>query len=77
MTAVLTKMGLTLIIYIDDILIMAELETLLMDHIQGIIYFLGFLVDSNAMELKLPGDKLENIWGEAEKILTSAQLWNY
>ena len=83
-TAVLREMGIRLIIYIDDMLITAESETLLNDHIQGITYllenlgfvinfpksllepkkiieFLGFLVDSNAMELKLPGDKLKSI----------------
>ena len=93
-TAVLREMGIRLIIYIDDMLIIAESETLLKDHIQGIIYllenlgfvinfpksllepkkiieFLGFLVDSNAMELKLPGDKLKSIRGEAKRILTS------
>ena len=93
-TAVLREMGIRLIIYIDDILIMAESETLLKDHIQGVIYllenlgfvinfpksildamrsieFLGFLVDSGTMELRLPGDKLKNIRGEAKKLLTS------
>ena len=93
-TAVLREMGIRLIIYIDDMLIIVESETLLKDHIQGIIYllenlgfvinfpksllepkkiieFLGFLVDSNAMELKLPGDKLKSIRGEAKRILTS------
>ena len=36
-----------------------------------IIEFLGFLVDSNAMELKRPGDKLKSFRGEAKRILTS------
>ena len=91
-TPVLREMGIRLIIYIDDILVMAESENLLKDHIQGTIYllenlgfvinfpksllepkqiieFLGFLVDSCNMELKLPGDKLKNIRGEARKLL--------
>ena len=77
-------MGIRLINYIDDMLIMAESEALLRDHIAGISYlldnlgfvinlpksqldpkriidFLGFLIDSNTMELKLPGDKLKSI----------------
>ena len=92
--AVLREMGIRFIIYIDDILIMAESETLLRDHILGIIYllenlgfvinfpksmlearkiidFLGFLVDSNTMGLRLLGNKLKNTRGEAKKLLTS------
>ena len=41
-------MWIRLIIYIDDILIMAELETLLKDHTAGIIYLLensGFVIN--------------------------------
>lgn len=90
-TTVLREKGTRFIIYIDDILIMEELETLLRDHVLGIIYllenldfvinfsksmlearkivdFLGFLVDSNTMELR---DKLKIIRGEAKKLLTS------
>ena len=43
----LREMGIRLIISIDDILVMAESETLLKDHIAGIIYFmenLGFIM---------------------------------
>lgn len=81
-TAVLREMGIRLIIYIDDMLIMAESETLLKDHVAGTVYllenlgfvinlpksilepqrtidFLGFQVDSSTMELKLPGNKME------------------
>ena len=41
-------MGVRLIIYIDDILVMVELETLLKDHTTGIIYLLeklGFVIN--------------------------------
>ena len=77
----LREMGIRLIIYIDDILLVAESETLLKDHIAGIHYllenilnfpnsllepmkaidFLGFHLDSTAMELKLPGDKIKSL----------------
>ena len=82
--SVLREMSIRLIIYIDDILVMAESETLLRDHVAGIIYllenlgfvinfpkslleptkvidFLGFLLDSSRMELKLPGDKTKDL----------------
>ena len=89
--AVLREMGVRIIIYIDDMLIMAESETLLRDHIiyllenlgfmidfpksslesKRTMEFLGFQVDSTSMELKLPGDKIKNIRGEARKILAA------
>ena len=92
--AVLREMGVRIIMYIDDMLIMAESETLLRDHVKGVVYllenlgfvinfpksslepkraleFLGFQVDSMSMELKLPGDKIKNIRGEARKILAA------
>ena len=82
--AVLMEMGVRIIMYKDDMQIMAESEVLLRDHIKGVIYllenlgfvinvlkslleprriknFLGFLVGSMSMELKLPGDKIKNI----------------
>ena len=95
--AVLREMGVRIIIYIDDMLIMAESETLLKDHVKGVVYllenlgfvinlpksalepkrtieFLGFQVDSTSMELKLPGDKIKNIRGEARKILAADHI---
>ena len=86
-----------LIVYIDDILVMAESETLLKDHTAGIIYllenlgfiinlpkslleptktidFLRFLLDSTTMELKLPGDKIKSLRGEARRILTANRI---
>ena len=94
-TAVLRERGIRMIIYIDDMLIMAESETLLEDHVAATVYllenlgfiinypksileprttleFLGFQVDSSSMELKLPGNKLKNIRGEARRILASS-----
>ena len=47
--AVLREMGVRIIIYIDDKLIMAESETLLRDHVQGVVYLLenlGFVINS-------------------------------
>ena len=87
-------MGIRPIVYIDYILIMAESETLLKDHIAGTVYllenlglvinapklvlqpersmeFLGFQVDLSSMELKLPGNKMKNISGDAGKILAA------
>ena len=95
--SVLREMGIRLIIYIDDILVMAESETLLKDHIAGIIYllenlgfvinfpkslleptktidFLGFLLDSTAMELKLPGGNIKSLQGEARRILAADRI---
>ncbi len=92
--AVLREMGVRIIMYIDDMLIMAESETLLRDHVKGVVYllenlgfvinlpksslepkriidFLGFQIDSTSMELKLPGDKIKNIRGEARRILAA------
>ena len=92
--SVLRELGIRLIIYIDDILVMAESETLLRDHVAGIIYllenlgfvinfpkslleptkvidFLGFLLDSTSMELKLPGDKIKDLRREARTILAA------
>jgi hypothetical protein len=90
-------MGIRLIIYIDDILVVAESETLLKDHTAGIIYllenlgfvinlpkslleptktidFLGFLLDSTTMELKLPGGKIKSLRGEARRILAADRV---
>ena len=72
----LISMGLRTIMYIDDILIMAESEILAKEHTVGLIHllenlgfvinypksqltptqeieFLGFVINSNTMELKL------------------------
>ena len=47
-TALLRGLGIRLIIYIHDMLFMAELETLLRDHIAGTVYLLenlGFVIN--------------------------------
>ena len=92
MTA-LRSMGLRTIMYIDDILILAELETQAREHMATLLFllenlglvinhpksqtmpsqvieFLGFNIDSTTMELKLPGDKIKKIRGEARRLLS-------
>ena len=92
--AALREIGLRLIIYIDDILVIAETESLLKDHVTAVMYLLenlgfvvnhpkseldpsqeiefqGFTVNSERMELKLPGEKIKKIRAEAGKVLQS------
>ena len=82
--ATLRELGLCLIIYIDNILMIAETESTLKDHIMGVVFmlenlvfvinqpkskllptqeieFLGFSINSTAMELKLPGKKIKKV----------------
>ena len=52
---ILREKGVRLIIYIDDILVMAESETLLKDHTAGIIYLLenlGFVINLSKLLLE-------------------------
>ena len=52
--AALREIGLRLIIYIDDILVMAETESLLKDHVTAVVYLLenlGFVVNHPKSEL--------------------------
>ena len=52
--ATLREVGLRMIIYIDDILVMAETESLLKDHITAVVYLLenlGFVVNYPKSEL--------------------------
>ena len=54
MVAALRELGLRLIIYIDDILAMAETESLLRDHTTAVIYLLenlGFVINHPKSEL--------------------------
>jgi hypothetical protein len=58
------KMGLCLIIYIDDTFVMAETETLLKDHITAVIYLLenlGLVINHSKSELN-PTEEIEFIW---------------
>ena len=89
----LRSWGVRIIIYIDDMLILAEtseqayqlLETLLwilqslgfvVNREKSVfiasqeIEFLGLVINSQSMELSLPGEKLRQIKGEATKLLS-------
>ena len=88
---VLRSMGLRTVMYIDDILILAESETQAREHTAALVFllenlgmvinhpksqttptqiieFLGFIIDSTTMELKLPGEKIKKIRGEARRL---------
>ena len=87
----LRTLGLRMIIYIDDILIMAESEAMAREHTAASIYllenlgfvinypksqleptqeivFLGFVVNSITMEIKMPGEKIKQIRLEAKNL---------
>ena len=89
--ALARELGWRIVVYIDDILLMAETKDRARDHTMGLIRilqalgftinnekvileptqrldFLGFTVDTNSMELRLPNEKLKNIRAEARKI---------
>ena len=92
----LRSMGLRTIMYIDDILIMAESEILAKEHTVGLIHllenlgfvinypksqltptqeieFLGFVINSNSMELKLPGEKIKKIRAETRRLANQTE----
>ena len=89
--ALLRELGVQLIAYIDDILILAESREELERHVVALIYllecmgdiinskksitnpsqtleFLGLIVDTVSMELRLPLDKLKKICAESRKL---------
>ena len=89
--ALLRELGVRLIAYIDDILILAESREELERHVVALIYllecmgyiinskksitnpaqtleFLGLIVDTLSMELRLPLDKLKKIRAESRKL---------
>ena len=89
--AILRTMGLRMIIYIDDILILSETESLSREQTGGLVFllenlgfiinypksilepsmkieFLGFIVDSTTMEIKLSGEKIKKIRMETRKL---------
>ncbi|CAB4013557.1 Hypothetical predicted protein [Paramuricea clavata] len=93
----LRQRGIRLIIYLDDILIMAESHDLASHHaaltlnlLEGLGFivnyqksqllpcqemeFLGFLIDSNAMILQLPGEKLRKIRRKCQKLLDQTTI---
>ena len=62
--SVLRELGIRLIIYIDDILVMAKSETLLRDHVAGIIYLLenlGFVINLKIATRTDEGHRLSRI----------------
>ena len=88
----LRSLGIRLVIYMDDMLLMASSEQMLMEHIQLSMYllenlgfiinskksilcpsqeieFLGMLLNSITMEIKLPGEKIKKIRQEAHRLL--------
>ena len=90
--ATLRSLGLRLIIYIDDILIMAPSPIVAREHTAGLIFllenlgfiinypkslltptqeiqFLGFVISSNTMEIRLPGEKIKQIRQDTRKLL--------
>ena len=92
----LRSMGLRTIMYIDNILIMAELEILAKEHTVGLIHllenlgfvinyrksqltptqeieFLGFVITSNSVELKLPGEKIKKIRAETRRLANQTE----
>ena len=93
----LRQRGIRLIIYLDDILIMAESQDLAFHHaastlnlLEGLGFivnyqksqllpcqemeFLGFLIDSNAMTLQLPGEKLRKICRKCQNLLDQTTI---
>jgi hypothetical protein len=93
----LRQRGIRLIIYLDDILIMAESHDLALHHaastlnlLEGLGFivnyqksqllpcqemeFLEFLIDSNAMTLQLPGEKLRKIRRKCQKLLDQTTI---
>ena len=90
--ATLRSLGLRLIIYIDDILIMAPSPIVAREHTAGLIFllenlgfiinypkslltptqeiqFLGFVISSNTMEIRIPGEKIKQIRQDTRKLL--------
>ena len=87
----LRELGLRMVVYIDDILVMAKSEAQLKDHVRCLVYllenlgyiinyknsvltptkqleFLGFILDSDSAELRLPTDKVKKIRPDAQKL---------
>ena len=96
-SALLRQLGVRMIVYIDDILLLADSRELLEDQVSGLVYlleclgflinmkksllqpsqsieFLGIMVDTLTMELKLPGEKLKKIRAEAGRCLREESI---
>ena len=88
----LRSVGIRLVIYMDDVLIMAHSKEMLREHVYQVLFllenlgfivnskksllspsqeieFLGMIVNSQTMEIKLPGQKIKKIKQEARQIL--------
>ena len=88
----LRSVGIRLVIYMDDMLIMAHSKEMLREHVYQVLFllenlgfivnskksllspsqeieFLGMIVNSQTMEIKLPGQKIKKIKQEARQIL--------
>ena len=95
--ALLRKLGIRLIIYLDDLLIMAQSKEILNCHASTTLHllenlgfminylksvlipatkmeFLGFLIDSQAMTLALPRDKVRKVKKECQSVLNLPQI---
>ena len=89
----LRSIGIHLVIYIDDMLLMAPSSTLLTEQVFATLFllentgfvinnkksllqptqeieFLGMIIDSVRMDLTLPGEKIEDIRQEAQKLFS-------
>ena len=89
----LRSLGIRLVIYMDDMLLMASSKQTLTEHVQLTMYllenlgfskksilspsqeieFLGMLLNSITMEIKLPGEKIKKIRQEAHRLLAIKQ----
>ena len=85
--ALLRQLGIRLIIYLDDLLIMAQSKEMLNCHASTTLHllekvlipatsmeFLGFLIDSQAMTLALPRDKVRKVKKECQSALNHPQV---
>uniref|UniRef100_A0A1X7SH48 Reverse transcriptase domain-containing protein n=1 Tax=Amphimedon queenslandica TaxID=400682 RepID=A0A1X7SH48_AMPQE len=93
----LRELGVRLVAYIDDILVLAETKEMAQCHTEALMYllqnlgyiihpektvtqpaqeieFLGMMVDSRALELRLPGQKIRKLRKEAAMIIKDHQL---
>lgn len=93
--ALLREHGVRLVVYIDDILLMAESKELAVQYTIALVYlltnlgfilsvksvtqpaqvmgFLGMTVDTVAMKLQVPGEKMKKIRQEARQLLSRAE----
>ena len=83
------ELGIRLVVYIHNILLMAETREKARDHASGLIYlfqclgftinsqhleFLGFTVDATSMELSLPTQKIIKIRAESRQLLEAEHV---